>query len=128
MMNIYYDSYLVSDTRNAAVLVEAFVKPSEEVLTLPPKKLKVDPTVVDPNLPVLTAGEGTGDIIRHFNFTLKCWNMLNSTDVNQKGKYISFGDRYFVRIRNRVLQSECCRIPETQTTYQAGCVAARFSN
>lgn len=53
---------------------------------LPSKAMKIDPAVCDPNIPTLTAGEGVGDIIKNFNFTLKCWNMLNSTEAYQKGK------------------------------------------
>lgn len=82
----YIECYhLVLENKHSVVLVEAFVvKEADEIL---PKRLKIDPTSQDSNLPTLTGSEGTGDIIKHFNFALKCWNMLNSTDVYQKGKY-----------------------------------------
>ena len=75
---------LDSDGKISSVLVEAFVtKDIDETNVLPIKKLKIDSS--DPSLPVLTAGEGNGDIIKHFNFALTCWSFLQSTEAYQKG-------------------------------------------
>lgn len=70
------------------VLVEAFtVNESDEQLTFPSKKIKLDG--VDTKGPTITATEDFGDIIKHFSFAFKCWNLLHSTELYQKGKIIS---------------------------------------
>ncbi|XP_065222690.1 integrator complex subunit 10 [Planococcus citri] len=81
-----YNALLQSsaDNRISSVLVEAFVSEEmDEINTIPSsKRMKIDSS--DPTLPNLTGGEGTGDIIKHFNFALTCWSMLQSTETYQK--------------------------------------------
>ena len=69
-------------------MVEAFVKKEEGVLTLPPKKMKlqIDGAAMEANSPFLSCGEGVGDVIKYFNNTYNCWNTLNATDVCLKGE------------------------------------------
>lgn len=79
-------TFLASDDKISVVLVEAFVgKEADEVIAVPTKRLKLDPTISDASSTLLTAGDGTGDVIKHFNFALKCWNFLNSTEAHKKG-------------------------------------------
>lgn len=81
-----YSTSSASDNKIAIVLVEAFVgKKADEATATPSKRLKLDPTISDTGSLLLTAGDGTGDVIKHFNFALKCWNFLNSTEAHQKG-------------------------------------------
>lgn len=74
------------DTKISVVLVEAFVgKEAEDISAAPTKRLKLDPAVPDTNILLVTAGDGTGDVIKYFNFAMKCWNFLTSTEAHQKG-------------------------------------------
>lgn len=74
------------DTKISVVLVEAFVgKEAEDISATPTKRLKLDPAVPDTNILLVTAGDGTGDVIKYFNFAMKCWNFLTSTEAHQKG-------------------------------------------
>ncbi len=87
----------VAEARNSVVLVEGFVTKESEETVAPslPKRSKIDPST-DANVPAITAGDGAGDVIKHFYFALKCWNLLNSTDAFQKGEYPSFQEDYFL--------------------------------
>lgn len=73
----------------AIVLVEAFVTESD-YSGPQAKRLKMEGGALDSNAPVLTAGEGATDIIKHFNFAYKCYNVLNSTEVYQKGTLLAW--------------------------------------